>query len=40
MIATPRGEVLFPFVSALVPLVDLDARRLVVDDAPGLLDLE
>lgn len=40
VIATPRGEVLFPFVTALVPLVDLEAGRLVLDDAPGLLDLE
>ncbi|WP_235562047.1 ribosome maturation factor RimM [Marmoricola sp. Leaf446] len=40
VIGTDRGEVLFPFVSALVPEVDLDEGRLVVDDAPGLLDLE
>ena len=30
------GEVLVPFVSALVPEVDLAGRRVVVDDEPGL----
>lgn len=30
-------EVLFPFVAALVPDVDLASGRLVVDDRPGLL---
>ena len=30
-------EVLFPFVAALVPSVDLGAGRIVVDDRPGLL---
>ena len=30
--------VLFPFVAALVPEVDLVGGRLVVDDRPGLLD--
>ncbi len=40
VIGTDRGEVLFPFVAALVPEVDLEAGRLVLDDAPGLLDLE
>jgi 16S rRNA processing protein RimM len=30
-------DVLVPFVAALVPEVDLDAGRLVVDDRPGLL---
>ncbi len=34
---TPSGEVLFPFVAALVPEVDLAGGRLVVDDRPGLL---
>jgi len=29
--------VLFPFVAALVPVVDLRGGRLVVDDRPGLL---
>ncbi|MEI2669663.1 MAG: hypothetical protein V9G13_00645 [Marmoricola sp.] len=37
---TPRGEVLVPFVSALVPVVDLEAGRLVVADRPGLLHPE
>jgi 16S rRNA processing protein RimM len=31
------GEVLVPFVSALVPEVDLAGRRIVVADRPGLL---
>jgi 16S rRNA processing protein RimM len=31
-------EVLVPFVSAIVPVVDLDAGRLVVDPPGGLLD--
>jgi 16S rRNA processing protein RimM len=30
-------EVLFPFVAALVPSVDVPGGRLVVDDQPGLL---
>jgi 16S rRNA processing protein RimM len=30
-------DVLFPFVSALVPVVDVPGRRIVVDDRPGLL---
>lgn len=36
-IATEDGEVLVPFVSALVPVVDLDAGRLEIEDRPGLL---
>ena len=32
-------EVLVPFVKAIVPTVDLGARRLVVDPPEGLLDL-
>lgn len=31
---------LVPFVTALVPVVDLEAGRLVVDPPPGLLDLD
>ncbi|WP_018655275.1 ribosome maturation factor RimM [Actinomadura flavalba] len=34
----PAGDALIPFVAALVPSVDLDAGRLVVDPPPGLLD--
>jgi 16S rRNA processing protein RimM len=35
---TPEGrEVLVPFVSALVPVVDLSGRRIEVADRPGLL---
>jgi 16S rRNA processing protein RimM len=30
-------DVLFPFVTALVPVVDVPGRRIVVDDRPGLL---
>jgi 16S rRNA processing protein RimM len=32
------GETLVPFVRAIVPEVDLEAGRLVVDPPPGLLD--
>ncbi|MDP3968473.1 MAG: ribosome maturation factor RimM [Nocardioides sp.] len=35
---TADREVLVPFVSALVPTVDLDAGHIVVVDQPGLLD--
>jgi 16S rRNA processing protein RimM len=38
VIATDAGEVLIPFVSALVPEVDLSARLITVDAPPGLLD--
>jgi 16S rRNA processing protein RimM len=37
VIGTARGEVLFPFVTALVPEVDVDGGRIVIDDLPGLL---
>ena len=37
VIATPRGEVLFPFVAVLVPEVDVAGGRIVLDDRPGLL---
>jgi 16S rRNA processing protein RimM len=33
-------EVLFPFVGALVPVVDVAGGRIVVDDRPGLLRAE
>jgi 16S rRNA processing protein RimM len=33
------GEVLIPFVSAIVPTVDLDGGFVVVDPPEGLLDL-
>jgi 16S rRNA processing protein RimM len=37
-VRTPEGaEVLVPFVTALVPVVDLAARRVEVVDRPGLL---
>ena len=37
VIGADDGEVLVPFVRALVPEVDLEAGRLVVADRPGLL---
>jgi len=36
-IKTATGEVLVPFVQALVPMVDLAAGRLEIADRPGLL---
>lgn len=38
VVATPQGEKLVPFVSAIVPEVDLDGGRLVVDPPGGLFD--
>jgi 16S rRNA processing protein RimM len=38
VIRTPEREVLFPFVTALVPEVDVPGGRIVIDDQPGLLD--
>ena len=32
------GEVMIPFVAEIVPEIDLDAQRAVVDPPPGLLD--
>lgn len=32
------GEALVPFVAAIVPEVDLDGGRIVIDPPPGLLD--
>jgi 16S rRNA processing protein RimM len=37
VIRTPEREVLFPFVIALVPEVDVAGGRIVIDDKPGLL---
>ena len=34
------GEVLVPFVAAMVPVVDVEARRIVIDPPAGLLDSE
>lgn len=39
-VRTDGGEVLVPFVEALVPEIDLDAGTLTVADVPGLLDLD
>ena len=37
-VRTPEGrEALVPFVKALVPEVDLSARRVVIADRPGLV---
>ena len=38
MTRTDGVEVLVPFVSELVPVVDLDAGTLTVEPLPGLLD--
>jgi 16S rRNA processing protein RimM len=38
VIARPEGEALVPFVRAVVPDVDLSARRVVLDPPPGLLE--
>ena len=38
VIRTTDREVLFPFVNALVPEVDVAGGRIVIDDRPGLLD--
>jgi 16S rRNA processing protein RimM len=39
-VPTPEsGPILVPFVAALVPEVDVQAGRLVIDPPPGLLDL-
>jgi 16S rRNA processing protein RimM len=40
VIRTPGREVLFPFVSAFVPEVDVPGGRIVIDDLPGLLESE
>jgi 16S rRNA processing protein RimM len=40
VVRRPQGpELLVPFVTAIVPTVDLSAGRLVVDPPEGLLDL-
>lgn len=39
-VTTDAGEVLVPFVKAIVPDVDLPGGRLVVDPPEGLLDLD
>ena len=38
VLARPEGEALVPFVRAVVPDVDLAARRVVLDPPPGLLE--
>jgi 16S rRNA processing protein RimM len=39
LVVGPR-QILVPFVAAIVPEVDVNAGRLVIDPPPGLLDLE
>jgi 16S rRNA processing protein RimM len=39
-VRTPKGDVLVPFVTALVPTVDVAGGRVVVADRPGLLEPE
>lgn len=34
----PAGQVLVPFVTAIVPVVDVSGGRIIVDPPPGLLD--
>ena len=36
--APAAAEILVPFVAAIVPEVDLQAGRLIIDPPPGLLD--
>lgn len=38
IVATPAGDVMVPFVSALVPEVDIEANRIVVTPPPGLFE--
>jgi len=40
VIRTPVREVLFPFVAAFVPQVDVAGGRIVIDDKSGLLGAE
>ena len=38
MVKTPGGEVMVPFVSAIVPSVDLEAGTVTVTPPPGLFE--
>ena len=40
VVADDQREVLVPFVSAIVPSVDVSARLIVIDPPVGLLDAE
>ena len=40
IIRTPEREVLFPFVAAFVPEVDVAGGRIVIDDKHGILEAE
>lgn len=38
IVRTESGEVMVPFVEAIVPVVDLDARQVVLTPPPGLFE--
>ena len=38
LVGTERGEVMVPFVRQLVPTVDVEGGRVVIDPPPGLFD--
>jgi 16S rRNA processing protein RimM len=38
VIQTPKQKLMVPFVKALVPVVDLENKRLEISPIPGLLD--
>ena len=38
-VATPRGEVLVPFVFEFVPTIDIEAKRIVITPPAGLFEL-
>ena len=37
-VTTPTGEILVPFVTAIVPAVDIEAGTLAVTPPPGLFE--
>jgi 16S rRNA processing protein RimM len=39
VVKTPRGEALIPLVAAICTLIDVDAKRVVIDPPAGLLDV-
>jgi 16S rRNA processing protein RimM len=39
VVAAPRGEVLIPLVSEICTMLDLTAKRIVIDPPDGLLDV-
>ena len=38
LVSTPHGRVMVPFVSALVPTVDVEGGVVIIDPPPGLFD--